>query len=374
MPSGGPSQGSGSPNPFAEYARRWNQAWTLGLNPPPTPAGATPYQEVYRDGRARLLYYPPPSGSSRKYRPPVLFVYALINKSYIMDLQPGLSVVESLQKRGLDVYLIDWGVPTRSDKDLTIDDYVNGYIGRAVDAVRKRTGEEKIHILGYCMGGTFSAMYACLHPAKVQALALMAAPLDFESTEGLLHLWSHAPGFSGKKISETFGLIPAWFFNQAFALLDPMRTSYLKFRDLLDHMDDPAYVDNFLRMERWTNDGIPMAGPTYAEFIENGYQKNLLVKGGWKLGGHELDLSDLTMPVATIVGLKDNLVPAECTYKVLDHVGTRDVTRFDQPSGHIGLSVSRQAHQDLWPKVADWYLARSPKKAPKPRGRRRTRP
>jgi polyhydroxyalkanoate synthase len=104
-----------------------------------------------------------------------------------------------------------------------------------------------------------------------------------------------------------------------------------------------------------------MAGPTYAEFIDKGYQRNLLVKGEWTLDGDErvVDLKALTMPLATIVGLKDNLVPPESTERALERVGSRDVKRFQLPTGHIGLSVSRSAHRDLWPAFANWVMAHS---------------
>jgi polyhydroxyalkanoate synthase subunit PhaC len=353
-------------DPLAEFTAKLWKAWDLALRPPRILVGQTPSDVIYTEGRMRLLHYRPLPGVASNDRPPILLVYALINKPYIMDLQPGLSVVESLLRRGLDVYLIDWGTPDRSDKDLRIHDYVNGYVDRAMDVVRETSGVDRPHLLGYCMGGTFAAMYAALHPEKVRTLALMAAGLDFDTRSGFLNVWSHAPGFDAWKIARTFELIPPEFFNDAFGLLDPLRSNYLKFKDLLNRIDDRPFVENFLRMEKWTNDGIPMAGPTYAEFIEKGYQKNLLVKGEWALDGNggRVDPAALKMPMATIVGLKDNLVPPESTERFLDHVGSADVTRFQLPTGHIGLSVSRAAHRDLWPPFADWVLAHSQRAAP----------
>ena len=369
--------------PLAEFSEKLWKAWDLAVHPPKILVGQTPSDPIYTEGRMRVLRYRPIPGIEGGDRPPILLVYALINKPYIMDLQPGLSVVESLLRRGLDVYLIDWGTPNRLDKDLRIHDYVNGYLDRAVDAVRKTRGVDRLHILGYCMGGSFAAMYAALHPEKVRTLALMAAGLDFDTRSSFLNVWSHAPGFDPWKIARTYELIPPEFFNDAFGILDPLRTNYLKFKDLLNRIDNESFVENFLRMEKWTNDGIPMAGPTYAEFIDKGYQKNLLVKGEWTLDGdeREIDLRALTMPMATIVGLKDNLVPPESTERVLGHVGTKDVKRFELSSGHIGLSVSRAAHKELWPSFAEWVLAHSERrtsprdsKPSQPKNRRTNRP
>jgi polyhydroxyalkanoate synthase subunit PhaC len=335
------------------------RAIEFAFDPPRVEVGQTPHHTVYEEGRLKLYRYDTPKGQPEKGRPPVLCVYALINKPYIMDLQPGRSVVEHLLGRGLDVYLTDWGTPTQLDRDTTIDDYVNGYIHHCVEQVRSISGQSKVNILGYCMGGTLTAMYAALHPEWVRSLALMAAPLVATPTGSLLNAWAEAKDFDAWKIGRTYGLIPADFFNTAFSLLDPWRTEYYKFHDLLLHLDDRDYVENFLRMERWTNDGIPMAGPTYGEFVTNLYQRNLLVKGGWKLGGKELRLSSLTMPIATIVGLKDNLVPPQMTSRVLDYVGSKDRAHFELASGHIGLSVSRSSQEHLWPRVADWFLARN---------------
>jgi poly[(R)-3-hydroxyalkanoate] polymerase subunit PhaC len=354
-------------DPFREFQERLWKSWNLALHPPQILVGQTPSDPIYTEGRMRVLRYRPLPGVVAKDRPPILLVYALINKPYILDLQPGLSVVEDLLRRGLDVYLIDWGTPNHLDKDLRIHDYVNGYLDRAVDVVREVSGADRLHILGYCMGGTFSAMYSSLHPEKVRTLALMAAGLDFDTQSGFLNVWSHAPGFDAWKIARTYGLIPPTFFNDAFGLLDPLRSNYVKFKDLLNRIDDQPFVENFLRMEKWTNDGIPMAGPTYAEFIDKGYQRNLLVKGEWTLDGDDrvVDLKALAMPLATIVGLKDNLVPPECTERAIDRVGTSDVRRFQLPTGHIGLSVSRTAHRELWPAFADWVLAHSREDPPR---------
>jgi len=376
----GPADGShrlvtgvGTTDPYTDFSRKLRKIWELALHPPLVPVGQTPNDVVYTDGRMVLRHYRRPSEIPvDQDRPPILLIYALINRPYILDLQPGLSVVEDLLRKGLDVYLIDWGTPNELDKDHRIHDYVNGYIDRALDVVRERSGVDRPHVLGYCMGGTFAAMYTARHPEKVGTLSLMAAGIDFDTRASFLNIWARAPGFDARKIARTYGLIPAEFFNAGFALLDPLRTNYLKFRDLIQRIDDPAYVENFLRMEKWNIDGIPMAGPTYAEFIEKGYQKNLLVKGEWTLDGDRspIDLAKLTMPMATIVGLKDNLMPPECTERIIGHVKSRDVRRFEQPSGHIGVSVGRSAHRDLWPQYADWVLAHSPVDSPGARTRR----
>ncbi len=349
--------GTGLPHaPIMEFYERLNKAIALATNPPKVEVGMTPHSTVYREDRLQLFHYDTPPAFKGKERPPVLLVYALINRPYIMDLQPGLSVVEDLLAKGLDVYLVDWGSPTLEDKDLTVNDYVNGYVDHCVEKVRKISGEDKISLLGYCMGGTFTTMYTALHPERIRKLGLMAAPVAFTSTQSLLNVWAHAPGFDAWKIARTYGLVPPQFFNSAFDMLDPLRTGYEKYRALLMRLDDTEFIENFLRMEKWNLDGIPMAGPTYAEVVTNGYQKDMLVKGTWKLDGKTLHLENIRMPVASIVGTQDTIVPAECTVRGLGYMGSKEKVHFELPSGHIGLSTSRKGHREMWPAVAEWFL------------------
>ncbi len=97
--------------------------------------------------------------------------------------------MQNLLKLGLDLYLIDWGYPTRADRWLTLDDYINGYIDNCVDVLRDRHNLEKINLLGICQGGTFSICYSALHPDKVKNLVTTVTPIDFHVTGGLLNLW-----------------------------------------------------------------------------------------------------------------------------------------------------------------------------------------
>src|SRR3990172_2208146 len=127
----------------------------------------------------KLIHYIP---TVEKPHPvPILIVYALVNRYYILDLQPDKSMIKKLLDEGFDVYVIDWGYPSGVDRYLTLDDYVNGYINNAVDKIRERSRLDKITLLGVCQGGTFSVMYAALHPEKVKNLVTLVAPVDFDT-------------------------------------------------------------------------------------------------------------------------------------------------------------------------------------------------
>ncbi len=86
----------------------------------------------------------------------------------MVDLQDDRSLVKNLLALGEDVYLIDWGYPDLSDRYLTLDDYINGYIRRCVDVVAKRHKVDKINLLGICQGGAFSLCFASIYPQKIR--------------------------------------------------------------------------------------------------------------------------------------------------------------------------------------------------------------
>ena len=319
--------------------------------------GTTPNDVVFEKDNLKLRHYRPLEGAPKAKKTPVLVCYALVNKPSILDLQEDRSVVRRLLEAGLDVYLIDWGTPDEGDKFLTIDDYVNRYIDQCVDFVREESGEEKITLFGYCMGGSFCAMYACLHQEKLLNLVIMAAGIDFHQGCGLLNYW--AKFLDIDKLVDTWGNVPAGFLNSGFLLLDPARNAYGKYVGMLDIVDDPKAVDNFLRMEHWVNDGIPVAGETYREFLKKGYQENALVKGTWEIGGERLDLKTLTLPLLTITATADSIMPAETTEALTNLTSSKDTAALTNPGGHIGLAVSSRAHRELWPKVGEWIRQRS---------------
>ena len=324
--------------------------------------GTTPSEVVYTENKLELLHYTPEKAGidpETSQDVPILVVYALINKPYILDLQADRSVVRRLLEAGFDVYLIDWGEPSRLDASLTLDDYVSRYTDNCVDVVRERSGQESINLLGYCMGGTMGVMYASLFPEKVRNLGLMAAGLCFDNTGGVLELWGEEPYYDPEKVTDSFGNVPADFLDVGFALMDPVSNYVSKYLRLYDNVEDDEFVENFARMERWLGEGIDVVGATYEQFIEDIYQDNKLARNELSLDDKHVDLGAIDQPILQIVGHYDHLIPPESSTEFNDLVASDDVTTFDQKTGHIGLSVSSSSHEELWPSVAEWFAERS---------------
>src|SRR5437016_4838811 len=182
--------------------------------------GASKSEVVYEEDRLKLLHYV--TDIKPRFRTPLVFIYALVNRPYILDLKKGRSVVANFVERGFDTYMVDWGVPTYADRHLTLDDYINGYIRNVTDFVCERTGVKQINTLAYCMGGTMTAMFTALHPERIANLILMAAPIDFATNDSLLNLWTRPENFDVDKFIDAFGNCPPEFLQTSFLLLKPV--------------------------------------------------------------------------------------------------------------------------------------------------------
>ena len=319
--------------------------------------GATPSEVVYEEDRIRLLRYK--GDSPRKFSTPLLFVFALVNRPYILDLKVGKSVVSHFVKRGFDTYLLDWGMPSDADRFLTLDDHVNGYLLNVVDHICERTGSEQVNVLGYCMGGTMSAMFTALHQHLVKNLVLLAAGIDFANRDGLLQLWTDASVFDVDRFIKAFGNCPPWFLQNAFLMLKPIGNLVEKPINLFERLEDEEYVDDYFTMEGWLNDNIPVPGEVFREFIKYLYQQNRLVQGTMPLGKHVVNLKNITCPILNLMASKDDLVPCSQSRSFNDLVASTDRKTIEFPAGHIGLAVSSRAQKDLWPQACEWLAARS---------------
>jgi polyhydroxyalkanoate synthase len=319
-----------------------------------TDLARTPYEVVYQEDRIKLKYYHATGGP--RYRTPLLVVYALINRETMLDLQPNRSVVQSLLNSGLDLYMIEWGYPSRKDRFLGFHEHINGYINNVVDVIRSRHSVDKVNLMGICMGGTFCVIYSALHPDKVNNLITTVTPTNFDTDKGLLHVWMKY--VDADRLVDTYGNIPADVMNLGFLLLNPARLVIDKYVGFMQGMDDKQFVENFVRMEKWIFDSPDLPGEVFRKFIKDCYQKNLLIQNQLEVDGRIVDLTQITMPVLNIYGKFDHLVPPEACQLLTRAVGSADVEDVCLETGHIGIYVSSKCQKEFSPKIARWLKAR----------------
>lgn len=319
-----------------------------------TDIAVTPYEVVYQQDRVKLKHYRPTRRKTVKT--PLLITYALINRETMLDLQPGRSVVENLLNEGVDIYMIDWGYPSRKDRYLGIDDHVNIYIDDIVDFIREKHKVAKINLMGICMGGTFCVIYSALHPQKVLNLVTTVTPTSFDIDTGLLNLWMRK--LPVDQLADTYGNVPGDFLNFGFLLLNPARLMIDKYVGFYELLDNKEFVENFIRMEKWIFDSPDLPGETFREFIKDCFQDNLLINNKMVVGDRKVDLKKLTMPLLNIYGQFDHLVPPEACENLTSAVGSKDTEDLCLKTGHIGIYVSSKCQRELAPKIARWLKAR----------------
>jgi polyhydroxyalkanoate synthase len=346
------------------------------LEPLETEIAVTPYDVVYEEDRVKLKHYKPTVDVQLKR--PLLVVYALINRETMLDLQPGRSVVQNFLQEGIDVYMIDWGYPARKDRYLTIDDHVNGYMDNIVNFILDKHNLDKIHLMGICMGGTFCVIYSALHPEKIKNLVTTVTPTNFDTDQGLLHIWMR--DMDADRIVDTYGNIPGDIMNMGFLLLNPARLMIDKYLGFIENMANKKFVENFVRMEKWIFDSPDVPGETFRQFIRDCYQKNLLIQSKMEVGGKRVDLKKIAMPLLNFYGKYDHLVPPEACELLTSKVGSKDIEDICLDTGHIGIYVSSKCQKEFTPKIARWLKERdedkkkrvTKKAAPKKRAPKKT--
>ncbi|MCX4244962.1 alpha/beta fold hydrolase [Paraliomyxa miuraensis] len=329
----------------------------------PPAVGLTPADVVHRENKWRLLRYRPTGGGpgdAPRHRTPVLLVPSLINRHYVLDLTPGKSFVEAMVARGHDVFIIDWGTPAAEDRFVDFDEICDRYIGRAVRVaarVRDREGDGsggKVHLLGYCLGGTLAVIHAAAHPERIASLVALAAPIDFDEA-GIMARWVRTKSFDVGALVDAMGNVPWPLMQAAFHLLRPT-LPLTKAVSLVERAWDDEFLDGFFAVERWSNDNVSFPGACYRRYIEALYRDNALVTGRLSLAGQPVRLQRITCPTLAVTFEGDHIVPEASGRVLLDLVGSADKRSIRLRGGHVGAVVSRKAATTLWPQLSAWWI------------------
>jgi len=344
-------------------------------------AWRSPSHKIYSENKYALFHYNHPHKDNNKRRreissnvhnstatftdknnnsTPVLVIYAFINRHYILDLLPNVSIVRNLLNQGLDLFATDWGTPVAYDKELTLGHYVNNYLDNAVDYIKKDTGSNKVSLFGYCWGGNLALMYAALHPDKVKNIVTLATPGDCSLDNTLLSIWTKK--INPDSIVATFGNAPSLLLNAAFALRSPLDYLHKYPHFFLEGKQPRSLQDiiEFYATETWLYDSPPIIGEIYRQFIRDCYQKNLFIKSEMRIADNmPINLKNIKMPFLNVIAAKDDLVEPDSSRALNGAIGSSDNELIEFKSGHVGACIGSRAHKELWPKVGSWLIERS---------------
>jgi polyhydroxyalkanoate synthase len=318
--------------------------------------GATPKDVVWKSGKAELWRY---NAGDRRYGPPVVIIHSLVSRSYILDLRPGHSLVEYLTAAGLDVFMLDWGVPDELDAENDLERYVDWYMPRALAAARRASGQPEVTLAGYCLGGVMAALYAAgREDANVRNLILMATPVDYSQMGAMVGMLREGRLDPDEMIDET-GNVPADALYSGFYMLAPT-TEVAQKATLLENMWNDEFVEGFQAMATWSRDHVPFPGAAFRQLVELLVRQNILMTGSIPLGTRQVELGNAQGNVLNALAERDNVVPPPAVEPVMQLVG--DPARREElrlPGGHVTFGTGRSAAKHTMPKLAAWIIDHS---------------
>jgi polyhydroxyalkanoate synthase len=293
----------------------------------------------WREGGSRLLDY---GGDG----PTMLFVPSLVNRSHVLDLAPGHSMLRFLAGQGVRPLLLDWGWPGALERRFTLTDYVAGRLERALAAVGR-----PVVLAGYCMGGLLAAAAAQRRPDLVRALALLATPWDFHAADPgrARALGRLLPSL--EPLLQSTDALPTDALQALFTFVDPFGVAE-KYRAFAGLRPESKRAQLFVALEDWLNDGVPLAAPVARECLAGWYGANTPARGEWRIAGLAVDPSRLALPAFVAVPGRDRIVPPESARPLATALAG---ARLHEPAaGHIGMIAGRTAEAALWRPLLQW--------------------
>lgn len=345
------------PEDFQKEYKRFSRVSQVLTKEPEPKVGQTPKQVIWTKNKSKLYHYQPTKPKTNKV--PILMIYALINKPYVLDLTPGSSLIEYLTDRGHDVFLIDWGTPGYEDRNMKLDDYILDYIPRAVQKVLRTTEANEITLFGYCMGGTMTSIFAALHPdLPIRNLIFLTSPFDF-SEAGLFSNWLDERYFNLDKMVDTFGIVPPEAIDLGNKLLKPLVNYIGPYVSLMDRADNEKFIKNWMLMQKWVHDGIPFPGEAYRQWIGDFYQNNKLINDELVIRGQEVRLSNIKANILNLAADRDHIATPQQVEPLLNKVSSKDKTFVVIPAGHVSITVGGAANKKTYPTIDKWLIDHS---------------
>ena len=269
---------------------------------------------VKRTDLAEIIQYSPTTPSVQTE--PVVVAPAWIMKYYILDLRTENSLIRHLVDAGFTVFCISWRNPTPADRDIGFDDYRREGLAPAVNAALAITGAARVHLAGYCIGGTLAAIAAAGmardNDDRIRSLTLFAAQTDFEQAGELRLFIDDSQLALLEDVMWEQGVLEA---KQMAGTFDLMRSNDLIWSRMIHQylMGEPEKVDD---LAAWSSDATRMPYRMHSEYLRALYLGNDLAEGRFKLDGRRIALQDIRAPVFVVGAERDHVAPWRSVFKI----------------------------------------------------------
>jgi polyhydroxyalkanoate synthase subunit PhaC len=323
---------------------------------------------VFENELFQLIEYKPLT--AKVHARPMLFVPPCINKFYIMDLQPGNSLIRYTVAQGHRLFVMSWRNPDASIAHKTWDDYIGDAVIRAIESVQDISGSDQINTLGFCVGGTILATALAVMAARGEqpaaSVTLLTTLLDFSDT-GVIDVFVDEPSVQLREatLSETAPTGPGLLKGRELAAT----FSFLRPNDLVWNY----VVGNYLKGDKpppfdllyWNSDATNLPGPMFCWYLRHTYLQNeLRIPGRLTVCGQALDLGRIQAPVYLYASREDHIVPWESAFA--NSRLFKGKTRFVLgASGHIAGVINPPA-QDGPGKRSHWLGSLDAKQGARP--------
>ncbi len=297
---------------------------------------------IWTEGDARLLDY----SAGISAGPTVLFVPSLINRAYVLDLTEDRSMLRWFAASGIRTLLLDWGWPGR-ERAWTLTDYIGGRLDRAIHAAGG-----PVILAGYCMGGLLALAAGLRRPDSVRGVAFLATPWDF-------HAGIDPAGWAGvvpalEPLMASSGTLPVDAL-QAMLARPTLEDVAERYRAFGAEPQDSDRARNFVALEDWLADGIPLAAPVAREVLGGWYGDNTPMRGRWRVADTVVDPGRLAVPAFVAIPGRDRIVPPESARALAAKLP--NATVHDAKAGHVGMVAGSQAEAQLWTPLREWLRA-----------------
>jgi polyhydroxyalkanoate synthase len=331
----------------ARISQTDESAFEVGRN-----VGTSAGQVVYENELFQLIQYSPTTPTVRAR--PLLMIPPCINKFYILDLQPENSLVRYVVEQGNTVFMVSWRNPDKSMANLTWDDYVERGAIEAINVTREISGQDKVHVFGFCVGGTIAASALAVLAARDQqpaaSLSLLTTLLDFSDT-GVLDVFIDEAQVALRELAlAKGGIMPGRDLATVFSALRPndLVWNYVQ-QNYLKGKVPPAFD-----LLYWNADSTNLPGPMFCWYLRNTYLENKLkVPAQLTVCGVPVDLGRIDAPVFVYGSKEDHIVPWPAAFASMNLLNPEkpEANRFVLgASGHIAgvINPASKGKRSYW--------------------------
>jgi polyhydroxyalkanoate synthase subunit PhaC len=295
---------------------------------------------------------------------PVLLVPPLAAPTICFDLRRGCSMAERLLGLGHRTYLLEYGAIAFSDRDLGLEHWVADIIPTAIETVSEHAGGQPVQVVGWCLGGIMALLAQAARPdLPVNSIAAVASPFDFAQLRLLGPLRGMANltnGLLGTAVYRALGGAPAPLVKRAFQLstIDKYLTKPVA---IAANLHDREFLAQVEAVDRFIDNMHAYPGRTVGQLYHRFFRVNDLADGRLSLGGDDIDLADVAVPVLAVAGKADTLAPPAAVHHVAGLLtGAQEVQCKTGPGGHLGVLTGRNAAATTWRWIDEFFACHEP--------------